>query len=343
MYELFLEYLLFLAKSATIVVALLFVFSGIASAVRHAKEQLAEQLEVKNLNQRYENMADALFGHLLSDAQLKEREKKLKAQAKADAKAEKLGKDARKEKLFVLDFDGDIRASAVDNLREEITAVLQVTEAGDEVVVRLESGGGMVHSYGLAASQLRRIRDHGVKLTVSVDRVAASGGYMMACVADRIVAAPFSIIGSIGVVAQLPNFNRLLKKHNVDFEMHTAGEYKRTLTFFGENTDEAREKFREDLEDTHELFKSFITEQRPALDIEQVATGEHWLGTKALELGLIDGIQTSDDYLMESVKDKDLYSVTYKQRKPLSERLGNGMARLLTALTFSRQANVTQQ
>lgn len=341
MYELFLQYLLFLAKSATVVVALLFVVSGMASAIRHAKEQLSEQLEVKNLNQRFENMADALYGHLLTDAQAKERAKKLKAEAKADAKAEKLGKDVKKGKLFALDFDGDIRASAVDNLREEITAVLQVAEAGDEIVVRLESGGGMVHSYGLAASQLRRIRDHGVTLTVCVDRVAASGGYMMACVADKLLAAPFSIIGSIGVVAQVPNFNRLLKEHNVDFEMHTAGEFKRTLTLFGENTDEAREKFKEDLEETHELFKTFITEQRPALDIEQVATGEHWLGTRALELGLIDQIQTSDDYLLESSKEKDLFSVEYKQRKPLSERLGNGMARLVNAVTFSRKAQVT--
>ena len=109
-------------------------------------------------------------------------------------------------------------------------------------------------AYGLAASQMQRIRDKKLKLTVCVDKVAASGGYMMAVVADKIIAAPFAVLGSIGVLAQVPNFHRLLKKHDVDFEMLTAGKYKRTLTMFGENTDKGREKFQEDIEDTHVLF-----------------------------------------------------------------------------------------
>ena len=236
----------------------------------------------------------------------------------------------------MLDFDGDIRASAVEHLREEISAVVQVARPEDEVVLRLESQGGMVHTYGLAASQLRRLKSAGIRLTVSVDEVAASGGYMMACVAERIIAAPFAIIGSIGVVGQLPNFNRLLKEHNVDFELHTAGQHKRTLTLFGENTDAARDKFQEELEDTHKLFKSFVTENRPQLEIEMVATGEHWYGTRALERKLIDIIQTSDDYLLAASKDRDIFEVHYKRRRPLQERLASGIRAVVKGVSGGR-------
>src|SRR5699024_6917 len=236
-------------------------------------------LEVRNINNRLERMADTLYRELLSKRQLKAHQKQRKAEHKRRDKQEKLGKKPAGERLFVLDFNGDVRASAVDHLRDEITAVLQVAESGSEVLPRLQAAGGMVHSDGLAASQLKRLRDNGLQLTVAVDKVAASGGDMMACAADRIVAAPFSIIGSIGVVAQIPNFNRVLKDKHVDYELHTAGDHKRTLTVFGENTDDARAKFREELEETHALFKTFVTRYRSELDIDAVATGEHWHGT----------------------------------------------------------------
>ncbi|PKM21310.1 MAG: protease SohB, partial [Gammaproteobacteria bacterium HGW-Gammaproteobacteria-14] len=224
----------------------------------------------------------------------------------------------------VLDFDGDVRASAVDNLRREISAVLQIAEGKDEVLVRLESPGGMVHSYGLAASQLRRITSQGVTLTVCVDQVAASGGYMMACIADKIVAAPFAVLGSIGVVAQIPNFHRLLKKNDIDIELLTAGEYKRTLTMFGQNTDGDRAKFQEELEDTHSLFKDFVRDNRRGLDISRVATGEHWYGLRALDLGLVDELMTSDEYLLRRSKEADLFEVSWQVKRTLAERLGLG-------------------
>jgi len=224
-------------------------------------------------------------------------------------------------RLFVIDFDGDVEASAVTNLREEISAIISAASSNDRVLIRLESPGGMVHSYGLAASQLTRIKAANLKLIIAVDQVAASGGYMMACVADEIVAAPFAVVGSIGVVAELPNFHRLLKHNKVDYEQHTAGEYKRTLTMLSENTDAAREKFKKELEDTHELFKQFITSNRPSLDIDKVATGEHWYGTQALELGLIDKIQTSDDYIVKAAAEDDVFEISYQVKKPLAERL----------------------
>jgi serine protease SohB len=230
--------------------------------------------------------------------------------------------EGERARLFVLHFDGDIKASALAQLREEVTAILQVAEPGDEVVVSLESPGGMVANYGLAASQLARVRSAGIQLTIAVDKVAASGGYMMACVADRILAAPFAMLGSIGVLAQLPNFNRFLKRHDVDFELFTAGEYKRTVTMFGENTEQGKEKFQSDLEEIHALFQHFVSEYRPQLDVAKVSTGEVWFGQRAVELGLVDELKTSDEYLTSRASDADLYQVEYKERKNIAKKMG---------------------
>ena len=228
-----------------------------------------------------------------------------------------------RRRIYVLDFVGDLRATPVASLRREISAILTLADARDEVLVRLESAGGVVHGYGLAASQLQRIREHNIKLTVSVDKVAASGGYMMACVADQLIAAPFAFIGSIGVLLQTPNFHRLLKKHDIDFDQLHAGEYKRTLTLFGENTEPAREKAQQELQEMHELFKQHVKTQRPSIDIEQVATGEFWLGARALQLKLIDRLQTGDDYLMQARNDAQLVQVCYAARKTLLERMAS--------------------
>lgn len=315
------EYGLFLAKAVTIVVAIALVLGWIVGAAQQMRHMSGDNLEVRNLNNRLKQMAETIYSQTLSKAERKAHNKQEKAEAKQKAKAEKLGKTRSKPRLFAIEFDGDIRASAVANLREEISAILLVAEKDDEVLVNLESAGGMVHSYGLAASQLRRVHDQGIKLTVAVDRLAASGGYLMACVADRILAAPFAIVGSIGVVGQLPNFSRLLKQHNIDFELHTAGNHKRTLTMLGENTDADRAKFRQELEETHGLFKDFVSGNRVELDIEKVATGEHWYGTQALELRLVDELQTSDDYLLEAYREqRQIYAVSYKIKAKLMER-----------------------
>ncbi|MEM7379530.1 MAG: protease SohB, partial [Pseudomonadota bacterium] len=222
------------------------------------------------------------------------------------------------------------------------TAVLAVARPGDEVVVKLESPGGMVHSYGLAASQLDRIVQAKVQLVVCVDKVAASGGYMMACVANRIVAAPFAVLGSIGVVAQLPNVHRLLKKNDIDFELLTAGQYKRTLTVFGENTDEGRQKFIEELEETHVLFKEFVSEHRPQVDIDQIATGETWYGRRALGMKLIDEVSTSDDYLIKRLEEVNVYDVRFVEHKSLRERLGMGAAEMLDRVAVKWWDRLTQ-
>ncbi len=325
MLELFLQYGLFLAKTATIVIAVIIVIAAIASAGSRRRHASTEGfIEVTPINERLEDYADAMREVVYDKASLKDWFKSEKKRHKLEDKASKEKKEEeRRSRMYVLNFDGDIRASAVESLRREITAVLTIADpVRDEIVLCLESPGGMVHGYGLAASQLSRIRQKNIPLTICIDKVAASGGYMMACIGNRILAAPFAVVGSIGVVAQIPNFNRLLKKHDVDIELHTAGAYKRTLTVLGENTDESRQKFREELEDTHELFKEFVQQNREQVDIATVATGEHWYGQRALELKLVDEIRTSDEYIIDRTAEADVFAVRYVPKHKLMSRLG---------------------
>ncbi|QYK03795.1 protease SohB [Shewanella zhangzhouensis] len=320
------EYGLFLAKAVTVVAAigaiLVMVFAGAARGKGDKGE-----LVLTNVTEELDHLKTHLKHELLDKKAFKAYEKAQRAEAK---EAEK--QDTPKPRTFVLDFKGSIDAHEVASLREEISAILTIAEKGDEVLLNVESGGGMVHGYGLAASQLDRLRQADIPLTACIDKVAASGGYMMACVANRIYAAPFAIVGSIGVVAQLPNFNRLLKKHDIDYEQHTAGDFKRTLTLFGENTEEGRQKFREELEETHQLFKAFVSKYRPELDLDKVATGEHWYGQQALDLGLVDSISTSDDLMLTAAKDRTLIKLRYQPRKKLADKLAHSAA--LTVSTF---------
>ena len=324
MTEALIDYGLFAAKSLTLIIAIVLGLILLARARRGGAlgshdDDDGSRLEVVDLNHRFANMADILKHATLPPKLYKKAAKAERKEEKARAKAE----DSDRRRLFVLDFHGDIMATETGGLREMISALLLVARPDDEVLLRLDNSGGAVHEHGLAASQLLRIRERNVKLTVAVDKVAASGGYLMACVANRIVAAPFAVIGSIGVLAELPNFHRLLQEKGIDFELHTAGEYKRTLTVFGENTDEGREKLRQQLEETHGLFKAFIHQHRPDLDLDKVATGEYWHAEQALELGLIDAITTSDDYLLAAHDDADLFKLRYRARKrPLDRLLG---------------------
>lgn len=335
MTEFLIEYGLFAAKLATFVVAILIVVFASVAGARRVRRSRKGHIETSKINDEIDAMRMALDAgvsdpdtfKLHFKQQLKDRKRERKARRKALKRARSDdgvgGTDAdAKPRKFVLDFDGDLRALAVSRLRKEITAVLSMAGERDEVIVRLESRGGMVHAYGLAASQLARVKARGIDLTVCVDKVAASGGYMMACVANRVLAAPFAILGSIGVVAQLPNFHRLLKKHDIDFELITAGEFKRTLTLFGENTDKGRQKFSEEIEDVHALFKEFVSDNRPTLEIGRVATGEAWFGQRALDLGLVDELVTSDEYLVRACDDADVFEVRYVERKPLPQRFG---------------------
>jgi serine protease SohB len=319
---------LFLLDAITVVVAILIVVAGISAIAAKNKGKHKGKLVIKKINDHFKETIDAVNHEILSKADLK----KLKKAQKKTAKTSKKKANKEKHKLFIVTFNGDIKASAVDALRECVTAILLTAHKTDQVLVRLESPGGMVPGYGLAASQLQRLRDANIKLTAAVDKVAASGGYMMACVADKIISAPFAILGSIGVVYQIPNFNRFLKKKAIDFEQVTAGEYKRTLTMFGENNRQDRAKVQQEIDDMQDLFKHHVAEHRSQLDIDKVATGEHWYGKQAIGLKLVDELQTSDDFIL-TMKDKyDIFQIEYRIKQKFGKKVANGLSNFYTKL-----------
>ena len=318
MLEYGLEFGLFLAEAVTVVISVGVIVLVVAVAARRSHD--GDHLEVKKLNDRYDAMSRLMERETMDKKAFKAATKLRKKEAKATAKAKGKEPDDIK-RCFVINFKGDIKASAVASLREEITAILTLATPDDEVLLRLENAGGLVHEHGLAASQLLRLRQREIPLIVAVDKIAASGGYMMACVASRIVAAPFAVLGSIGVLAQIPNFHRLLDSHGIDFEQIKGGEFKRTMTVFGKNTEADRAKMQAEVEDTHALFREFVSTHRDNLDMSRVATGEHWYGQRALELNLCDELRTSDDYLLDRAANTDLYEIIYTIEKPLGRRL----------------------
>ncbi len=326
MNDFFFNYGLFAAKLLTIFILIGLALLGLGLALS-TRSRDDETIEIDKINEKFELMQKALEQEILSAEERKLLKKTRKQEEKQNAKLEKkrikqgLMEAPLRPRLFLLKFEGDLHASAVDNLREAITAVLTVVKPQDEVLLMIDSPGGIVHNYGLAASQVKRLRDKHLKVTASVDLVAASGGYLMASVAETIIAAPFAIVGSIGVFAQIPNFHRLLEKNNVDIEQFTAGEYKTTVTMLGKNTDKDRKKFTEEIQETHDLFKQFVLEHRPQLDMEKLATGEHWYGTQALNLKLVDELITSDDYLLKKSQNADIYEVNYVFKESLADKM----------------------
>mgnify|MGYP006105006185 CR=1 FL=1 len=337
------EYLQYLAQTATWVIALIIlvavIVAIIAGAAQGNQDNKKEGITIKSLNKKIEKYKKNFAQTILDKKALKQ----LAKTEKITKKAQKNDLTEDKHNIYVLNFNGDIKASQVDKMREEISAILLFAKKDDQVVVNLESPGGMVHGYGLASSQLKRITDKGIHLTVCVDKVAASGGYMMACIADKIIAAPFAVIGSIGVVAQVPNIHKLLKKNDIDVELHTAGKYKRTLTMIGENTEEGREKFREDLNETHELFKQFVHQNRRRLDIDEVANGDVWYGSQAIKHNLIDEISTSDEFLNTCCETHNVWEVSFKVKKSPMEKFGKNVEMgIENSISKQLQHNITK-
>lgn len=311
-----LELALFSAKSLIILAIILIILAAFFFLLAKAKQKTTGQLTIKNLNKQYADNNEMIMQEILPKKDFKKFLKEQKA-------AQKLREEnaAEMKNIYVINFDGDIRASAVSALTEEVNAILNAAKPKDEVLVRVESGGGVVHGYGLGAAQLMRIRSRNIPLIVAIDKVAASGGYLMACTANKILAAPFAIIGSIGVIVQMPNFNKFLKDRHIEFEMQTAGEYKRTITMFGENTEAGREKLQEEIEKIHGQFKDLIKQNRPQINLAETATGEHWLAQQALPLQLVDEIKTSDEYLLSQSHSANIYEICFAERKPLLQRL----------------------
>lgn len=339
------QYFVFLAETVTIVIAiftvLLFIFA------QKKKSMPTGSFEIKDITEEYQNTKETMLRNIMDDVatkefnkQQKQQRKKEKKQLKQAQKSQSDNTNHNKPNCYVLSFNGSVDAHEVDDLRQEVTAIISIIKPEDKVLLKLESPGGVVHGYGLAASQLLRFRQRDIDLTAVVDKVAASGGYMMACTANKIIAAPFAIIGSIGVVAQIPNFHRLLKKNDIDIELQTAGQYKRTLTMFGENTEEGRKKFQQELEETHLLFKDFVFENRPNVDIQEVATGEHWFAVQAKEKGLVDEINTSDDVILSLIDSYKIISVKYHRRKKITERLAKNIVSGIEKLCFRNSRTI---
>ena len=315
MIELLIDYSFFLLKVVTIVIVIILPLLIISSANRQKKFGEKGHLIIKNLSERLDKMGTAILSSEMD-------KKSFKKFIKDKNKKKKKQKSPEKQSVYVLNFYGDIQATGVNKLKEEINAILSSKSKCKEVVLKVESGGGSAYAYGLCAAELKRLTDNKISLTVCIDKIAASGGYLMSCVANKIIAAPWAVVGSIGVIAQLPNLHRLLKKNAIDIEMHTAGRYKRTLTTLGKNTPTGRKKFIKELEELHSVFKDFVKENRPVIDVKKVATGEVWQGDQAKKIGLIDEIATADDYLLKLSSKFNLLELDYYERKPIGEKLG---------------------
>ncbi|WP_392552480.1 protease SohB [Orbus wheelerorum] len=353
--EWFFQYIIFLAETVTVVLAIVVVLLFII--VQRKKSAPQGALEIKDITVEYQDIKETMQLSIMDEAEAKQfhkTQKKIKKQEQKKAKQAQKNNASKKEQdtdienksptqkpmCYVLSFNGSVDAHEVEDLRQEVTAVLAVIKPDDKVLLKLESPGGVVHGYGLAASQLMRFKQRNIHLTAMVDKVAASGGYMMACTANQIIAAPFAIVGSIGVVAQIPNFHRLLKKNEIDVELQTAGQFKRTLTMFGENTEEGRQKFQQELEETHLLFKDFVAQNRPILNIDDVATGEHWFALQAQEKGLVDEIGTSDDYILSQLDNYKIIAVKYQRRRKISDRLAKNVVSGVEKLFFRNSRTI---
>lgn len=346
--EWLLQYVVFLAETVTIVLAIVVVMIFIIALRKKSAPQ--GSLQIKDLSEEYQEIKETMQLNIMSEQQAKKfkkqqkqlnkQEKKLAKQAAKTSDESSTESKEDKATCYVLSFNGSVDAHEVEDLRQEVSAVISVIKPEDKVILKLESPGGVVHGYGLAASQLMRFKNRNIPFTAIVDKVAASGGYMMACTANEIIAAPFAIVGSIGVVAQIPNFHRLLKKNEIDVELQTAGQYKRTLTMFGENTEEGREKFRQELEETHLLFKDFVAENRPKVNIEEVATGEHWFAIQAKDKGLVDNIGTSDDVILSLIEQYKIIEVKFQRRKKFSERFAKNVISGVEKLCFRNSRTI---
>lgn len=306
------SYAIFFLKIITIIILLL---TTIIICLILITNKDNNYIKIKNINKKYITLKKLFLSKISK-----------KIERKNLIKEENLTKT---KNLFVLHFNGDINASDINNLKDILSIIILNKTHVDEVLIKLTSNGGIVTNYGLAASQLKRLKNENINLTISIDTIAASGGYMMACVANKIIASHFSIIGSIGVLGIIPNINKILTKNNIEIEYHTSGKYKKTLSIIGENTEIGRKKFIESLENTHFLFKNFVKENRSQINIEEIATGEYWYGVDALKLNLIDKIQTSDEYIIENLNNANIYEIKLSEKINIKNKIKENIHNIL--------------
>jgi serine protease SohB len=302
------NYTIFFLKITTIIILLLLTLIMCLIIIKNKDNKY---IKIKNINKKYITFKKLFLSEILKKTEKKQIIKNINEEEKI----------TKTKNLFILNFNGDINASDINNLKDILSVIILNKKYVDEVLIKLTSNGGIVTNYGLAATQLKRLKNENINLTISIDTIAASGGYMMACVANKIIASHFSIIGSIGVLGIIPNINKILNKNNIEIEYHTSGKYKKTLSIIGENTEIGRKKFIESLENTHFLFKNFVKENRSQINIEEIATGEYWYGIDALKLNLIDKIQTSDEYIMENLNTTQIYEIKLNEKTNIKNKI----------------------
>lgn len=235
----------------------------------------------------------------------------------------------------LLSFNGDINATEVIEFGRAVSMIVQMKDLVSEVYIIINSGGGVVNGYGLLASEIERLHYSEIETYALIDQVAASGGYMAACVANHVVAAPFAYIGSIGVVSEMPNFNQILSDNGINIEQHTAGKSKRTVTPLGKITDEDRNEFKKKLERIHRSFINHVSHYRNINDADEnknsiIFSGDYWIAeeTVELELGLVDEISTSQEFLLDKMKEYNIIEITFQENKTKKSKLS-----LLNSLT----------
>ncbi len=241
-------------------------------------------------------------------------------------------------RLAVLRFQGlrDLNASGDQRLSEAIDEVLVNRDHFEEAVVIIDSPGGTTHGYGHAYALLERLSASGLKVTACIDRIGASGGYLMALPADRILAGPFAIVGSVGVVAGIPNVKRLLEEKGVSYRLFVAGDKKRVVHFADDDGPEVREYMDEKLAGIHTQFLQAVEKHRgDRVKLDEVRSGDHWSAEESVEkgLGLVDELQTSAEYLLE--RNREVALVMIERRVDITERFAGYLAARLSARVAS--------
>lgn len=219
-----------------------------------------------------------------------------------------------------------INAASMDKVLERAFA----PERLSAVALLVNSPGGSPTQSALVADRIRSLAtERSVPVLAFCEDVAASGGYWLACAADEIYAHPTSLVGSIGVISQGFGLEGLIERLGVERRLHTAGRSKARLDPFLPEKPEDVTWLRGLQDQLHEQFTGWVRQRRgdrlAAADRAsgtELFDGEVWTGTRALDLGLVDGLGTPREVLSRRFPDAELRPV--EQRKPLLARLGVG-------------------
>ncbi|WP_343192796.1 S49 family peptidase [Buchnera aphidicola (Taiwanaphis decaspermi)] len=225
----------------------------------------------------------------------------------------------KKSNLYILDYNDKIKKNKIKKLREEISSIILVAKKNDEVLLRLENTSDIVYEYGLVIAQLQRLRKKGIKLIISIDKIVSNGGYIIACVADHISASPFSIIGPINIVVNIPNIDKYTQTSNLNNQLNDCNTFTK-LTLIKNNTKIYVNKIFNKLDIKKYIRNSFIKDMRPSLNLNKIFNQNYWIGENAINEKLIDSINTSDDILFSKKDTHNLLKIKYVYKSNIVEK-----------------------